>query len=87
MTEFFIQQYNTYLQQPNLRDQEIRLISIITLIHTCIMALEKSGADVSLMHSVNNLLNAHIKKFGVEEEGLSVISSIAMTFKHNFVAK
>lgn len=84
MTEFLIGQYYLYLGQPNLIDVDLRLMSIVALIHTSVMALENSIPKYELVAQLHKLLNVHLERFGVEEEGLNLLSVMAISLSRDF---
>lgn len=56
-----------YLGQPHLVDVDMRLMSIVALIHTSVMALENKVTKRELISQLHKLLNVHLERFGVED--------------------
>ena len=82
-----INQYYLYLGQPNLVDVDLRLMSIVALIHTSVMALESKGPKRELISQLHKLLNVHLERFGVEDEGLNLLSVMAVSFSTDFKSR
>lgn len=66
-------------------DLEIVHIQLIALIHTCVLALAKYTIDNDLRRKVVDLIDAHINIYGVESEGINLISAAAICFKQTFI--
>ena len=62
----------------------MRLGSVIALIHTCVLALENSIPEEGIIQNLCKLIDVHFHIFGVEEEGLNMISSMAIAFNKAF---
>lgn len=65
-------------------DLEIVHTQLIALIHTCVLALAKYSVDNGLRRKVIDLIDAHINIYGVEAEGINLISAAAICFKAEF---
>lgn len=73
-----------FYYDKNVADQEIRLISAASVIHTCILALENTIPKDGLINNLCTLIDKHLQKFGIEEEGLNLISGMAVAFNKAF---
>lgn len=62
----------------------MRLMSIVALIHTSVMALENKVPKRELITQLHKLLNVHLDRFGVEDEGLNLLSVMAISFSTDF---
>lgn len=65
-------------------DLEIVHTQLIAIIHTCVLALTKYSVDNDLRRKVIDLIDAHIRIYGVDSEGINLISAAAISFKSDF---
>lgn len=84
MIEFLMNKYYFFYDRPNVTDQRIRLSCVASIIHTSILALENMIPQEGLINNLCSLIDKHIAIFGVEEEGLNLISSMAISFNKAF---
>jgi hypothetical protein len=87
MLDFLMKKYYSFYNEPHLSDRKIRLTSIISIIHTCVLALENTVPKEGLVSNLCKLIDVPIAVFGVEEEGLNMISSMAIAFNRAFETK
>lgn len=66
-------------------DLEIVHTQLIALIHTCVLALSKYTVDGDMRRKVVDLIDAHINIYGVESEGINLISAAGICFKKDFI--
>lgn len=71
--------------KSNMADREIVLAQIITVIHTCLLSLSKFPMQYDLKHKIYELLDLHLSINGVEQEGIHMISALAIAFKREFL--
>ncbi len=79
MVDFLMGKYYN-LSNRKSSDQEIKINAILAILHTTVLALEGVVPREGLTSSLCKLINDHISKVGVEEEGLNMISGMAVTF-------
>lgn len=75
----------THYSNAKIRDQEIVLSQILTIVHTTVLAMAKFPTDSELRRKVYDLLDLHIRIHGVEVEGIHLIGAIALCFKREFL--
>ena len=69
-------------------DKQIVLDEIIGLTHTCLLAIGKTAIPKpEFKDLVFNLIDQHIKCFGIETEVMNLISAAACCYKKDFRAK
>lgn len=83
MIDFLIGKYE-YFFHKNVPDLEIILQSILAVMHTSVLALESTVPRNDIMNKTCHVIENHIKRFGVEEEGLNLISGMVVAFNQNF---
>jgi hypothetical protein len=66
-------------------DKQIVLAQIITVIHTCLLSLSKFPMAIDIKHKVYELIDLHFSINGVEQEGIYMISALAIAFKREFL--
>jgi hypothetical protein len=71
--------------KANLPDHEIVLAQIITVVHTCLLSLAKFPMQFDLKHKIYDLIDLHLRINGVEQEGIHMISALAIAFKREFL--
>lgn len=55
------------------------------VVHTCVLALEKFANNYSdVKDRVFELIDNHIKNYGLEAEAINMISAAALSFKKDF---
>lgn len=82
MIDFLVNKYYFYYEKT--KDREVRLTFVSSVIHTCILALENMIPQEGLINNLCALIDKHLALFGIEEEGLNMISSMAITFNKAF---
>lgn len=81
LVQHLIMQYKHYIA-INIRDKHIVLEHIVTVLHTCLLALSKSIIpNVQHMKHIFDLIDTHLQTFGIENEGLNMISAANSCFK------
>lgn len=84
LVEHLIQQYKHYAS-INIRDKAIVLEHIVTVIHTCLLAFTKTVVpNAEHREEIFRLIDDHINFFGVETEGINLISAAANCYKKYF---
>ena len=73
-----------YYYDRSVSDQRVRLCSLASILHTSILALENMIPQNGLVNDLCVLIDKHIQMFGIEEEALNIISSMAITFNKAF---
>lgn len=69
----------------NIRDQSIVLDHIVSVIHTCLLAFSKSALPkTEHKEQIYQLIDKHISLYGVESEGINLISVAATCYKKDF---
>ena len=63
------------------------LESLLTILHSAILALNKSIGNAEMLNMIEPLLNLHLKTFGVEAEGINIIGALSITFGKLFFSK
>jgi uncharacterized membrane protein YjdF len=76
-----------YLQYSSakINDKEIVLSQIIAIVHTCVLSLSKFAVDNELKNKIYELIDLHINIYGVEQEGINMISAVAICFRKEFL--
>lgn len=79
-----ISQYH-HFSRLHIADKNIVLEQLISLIHTCLLAISKSSMPKpQLKDQVFDLIDQHIRVYGVEPEGINMISAASGCFKKDF---
>jgi hypothetical protein len=79
-----ISQYH-YFFKLHIGDKTIVLEQLISLIHTCLLAISKSSIPKpNLKEQVFDLIDQHIRAYGIESEGINMISAASGCFKRDF---
>lgn len=76
---FLMDRYHEVCNYNHL-DREMMIESILAIMHTAILALEGSMINQGLQEQIFHLISFHMSKFGIEAEGLNIISSIAIVY-------
>lgn len=84
LSDFLLSKYYEFYNNTNLSDQKVRLASVISLLHTCVLAFENCIPRDGFVSDLCKLVDNHITAFGVEEEGLNMISSMAIALNKGF---
>lgn len=91
MIEFLLEKYAYYNDPNNMAirkfsrsDLEAISLSIMSLINTSILALEKYLPQETLLHSITPAVDRHLQNYGVGAEVIDVIGALAQTFKLSF---
>jgi hypothetical protein len=63
-------------------DKEMMLESILAVLHTAILTLEGTVPNMDTLNTITNLLGYHVQRFGVEAEGLNIMSAVAIVYGH-----
>lgn len=87
MVDFLMGKYYYFYDQQNIPDQVIRLGAVMGVLHTAVLALENTIPKMEVMNSLCKLIDMHVAKLGIEEEGLNLISSMAIAFNMAFKDK
>lgn len=66
MIDFLINKYQFFFQQ-NMPDLEIILQSVLSIMHTSVLALENTVPKIELMNKICVVVDSHIRRFGVED--------------------
>lgn len=76
-----------YISSANskINDREIVLAQIVTVIHTCLLSLAKFNMQIEIKHKLYELIDLHLSINGVEQEGIYMISGLAIAFKRDFI--
>jgi hypothetical protein len=80
---YLVEQYNFYTKNP-VQDRQIVLEHILTIIHTCVLSLSKFVNNSEIRDKIYDLIDLHIKLYGIEPEGVNMISAAAICFKKDF---
>lgn len=64
MMDFLINKYYFFYSR-DVVDQKVRLCSVLSLVHTCVLALESTIPQDSLVNNLCNLIDKHIQMFGI----------------------
>lgn len=83
MIDFLITKYQDFFQK-NITDLEIILQSILSIMNTSILALENTVPKHDLMNRIISVIDNHIRRFGIEDEGINMISCMVVVFSKNF---
>lgn len=74
--------------KSNVQDKAIVLEYIMGLIHTCLLSLSKSAIPrPDFKDLMFGLIDHHIKVYGVEHEGINMISAVSLCFKRDFKSR
>lgn len=85
LIQHLIALYASYASSPvKINDLEIVHTQLIAIIHTSVLALTKYSVDIDTRRKVIDLIDAHINIYGVEAEGINLISAAAISFKSEF---
>lgn len=57
----------------------------MAVIHTGVLSLSKYSVEDDLKRKIYNLIDLHISIYGVEQEGINMISAAAICFKKEFL--
>lgn len=83
MIEFLINKYQ-YFFQRNVPDLEIILQSILSIMNTSVLAMENTVPKIELMNKIISVIDNHIRRFGIEDEGINMISCLVVVFNKSF---
>ncbi len=64
MLQFLMDKYYFYYAKK-VSDQEVRLSSLASIIHTCILALENMIPQEGIINNLCALIDKHLQLFGV----------------------
>lgn len=64
MIDFLVPKYYFYYDSK-VQDKQVRLSSIASIIHTCILALENMIPKEGTINNLCTLINKHLQLFGV----------------------
>ena len=70
--------------QGRVHDQNIILEQIITILHTCLLAMSKFHIPANDLDRFVRLIDTHIRTQGVEPEGINLICAMATCYKKEF---
>ena len=70
--------------QRRVHDQAIILEQIMTVLHTCILALYQFQTPMTDIDKIARLIETHVRSQGVEVEGLNLISAAVSAYKYEF---
>ena len=82
MDYMVVEYYNVLNSQVS--NKLLLLSNVITVLHTAILSHKSAIPKISTLNNICDLVTAHIKKFGIEQEGLSLLGAMATTFNKNF---
>ena len=68
----------------NLPDANILVEEVLSILHTSILAHKNVVPQQKTLDTLCQLVDNHIKRFGIQQEGLSLLGAIATTFNHVF---
>eukprot|EP00919_Chromeraceae_sp_WS-2016_P048684 GHVR01115266.1.p1 GENE.GHVR01115266.1~~GHVR01115266.1.p1 ORF type:complete len:138 (+),score=0.65 GHVR01115266.1:378-791(+) len=87
LIQFLTKRYYEIINS-NIPDVQILLESLLTILHTAILAHKNYiPSSNNLLNDLCQLASFHIKKFGVESEGLSIISALSISFNKAFAPR
>lgn len=73
------------LSKIKIQDQEIVMGQVLAIVHTSVLAMVKFPVDANLKRKAYELLDMHINYYGVETEGIHLISALALCMKRDFL--
>lgn len=83
LIEFMIEEYYK-VNNSNMTDINFLVEQIISVLHTSILAHKNAIPNNEILSKICDLITYHIKKFGVESEGLNLLGATATTFSKTF---
>ncbi len=86
LLEFMIDEYYKVVSF-NIQNSEFLVEQVLSVLHTSILAHKNAVPNNEILGKICDLINFHLKKYGVESEGLSLLGATATTFNKVFESR
>jgi hypothetical protein len=71
----------------NIKNKQIILESIISVLHTCTLVASKYLVPEPIKNKLYSLLDNYLKNYGIDQESISLIPALSYCFKKGFNEK